>query len=84
MDITILSNLQAQGLPRVLPSVGISSHTTTSLKQFTYIYVRAVPAAYGSSRLGIQSELQLQVYTTATATQDPSHICNLYRSFQQC
>ena len=28
-------------------------------------------------RLGIKSELQLPAYTTATATRDPSHICNL-------
>ena len=28
-------------------------------------------------RLGVQLELQLPVYTTATATWDPSHICDL-------
>ena len=27
-------------------------------------------------RLGVQSELQLPVYATATATLDPSHICD--------
>ena len=35
-------------------------------------------------RLGVKSELQLLAYTTATATQDPSHICNLYHRSQQC
>ena len=35
-------------------------------------------------RLGVKSELQLLVYATATATQDPSHIFNLYHSSQQC
>ena len=34
-------------------------------------------------RLGVKSELQLQVYTTATATPDPSCICNLHHSLQQ-
>ena len=34
-------------------------------------------------RLGVKSELQLQAYTTATATQDPSHICDLHHSSQQ-
>ena len=34
-------------------------------------------------RLGVESELQLPAYATATATQDPSHICNLYHSSQQ-
>ena len=35
-------------------------------------------------RLGVESELQLLAYTTATATPDPSHICNLHQSSQQC
>ena len=33
-------------------------------------------------RLGVESELQPPVYTTATATQDPSHICDLHHSSQ--
>ena len=28
-------------------------------------------------RLGVESELQLPAYTTATATRDPIHVCNL-------
>ena len=35
-------------------------------------------------RLGVQSELQLPAYTTATATQDPSRVCDLYHSSWQC
>ena len=35
---------------------------------------RAIPAAEGISGLGVESELQLLAYTTATATLDPSHI----------
>ena len=34
-------------------------------------------------RLGVQSEIQLPTYTTATATQDPSHVCDLHHSSQQ-
>ena len=34
--------------------------------------------------LGVELELQLLAYTTATATPDPSHICVLYHSLQQC
>ena len=36
-------------------------------------------------RLGVKSELQLLAYatTTATAMQDPSHICDLHHSSQQ-
>ena len=35
-------------------------------------------------RLGVKLELHLQTYTTATATWDPSHICDLCCSLQQC
>ena len=34
-------------------------------------------------RLRVKSELQLLAYTTATATQDPSCICNLHHSSRQ-
>ena len=35
-------------------------------------------------RLGVESELQLLAYTTATATPDPSYVCNLHHSSGQC
>ena len=35
-------------------------------------------------RLGVELELQLLAYTTATAMPDPSHICDLHHSLQQC
>ena len=52
---------------------------------FTYlfIYLRAAPAAYGVPWRGVELELQLQAYTTARATPDPSHICNLHCSLWQ-
>jgi len=31
-------------------------------------------------RLGVKSELLLPAYATATATQDPSHVCDLHHS----
>ena len=34
--------------------------------------------------LGVKSELQLLAYSTATATQDLSRICNLHHSSRQC
>ena len=34
-------------------------------------------------RLRVESELQPPAYTIATATQDPSHVCNLHRSSRQ-
>ena len=35
-------------------------------------------------RLGVKSELQLLAYATATATQDPSRLCDLHHSSRQC
>ena len=35
-------------------------------------------------RLGVESELQQLAYATATASPDPSHICNLHHSSQKC
>ena len=35
-------------------------------------------------RLGVQLELQLPAYVTATAMQDLSRVCNLHHSSQQC
>ena len=34
-------------------------------------------------RLGVKLELQLPAYTTATATQDLSHVCDLHYSSEQ-
>ena len=35
-------------------------------------------------RLGVQLELQLPAYATATATSDPSRVCDLHHSSWQC
>ena len=39
--------------------------------------------AYGSSRLEVESKLQLSVCTTATATRDLSRLCDLHHSSRQ-
>ena len=44
---------------------------------FLLLLFRATPAAHG---LGVKSELELLAHTAATATQDPSHVCDLYHS----
>ena len=46
---------------------------------------KAIPTAYGGSQVGVQPELQLPTYSTATATatQDLSHICDLHQSSRQ-
>ena len=35
-------------------------------------------------RLGVESKLQLLAYATATATWDPSRICDLHHNSRQC
>ena len=36
------------------------------------------------SKLGVESELQLSTYATATAMWDLSHVCDLYHTHGQC
>ena len=50
---------------------------------FSFFLFRASPVAYGSSQLGVKSELQLPAYTSATAMTDLSSICNLHNSLRQ-
>ena len=60
-------------------------HCEASLYFFFFfcLFLGPHPRHMESPRLGVELELQLLTYTTATATQDPSHICNLYHSSQQ-
>ena len=44
---------------------------------------RVESVAQEVSGLGVESELQLPAYTTATTTPDPSHICDLHHSSRQ-
>ena len=52
---------------------------------FVFCLFRATSMAYGGSQVRdpIQLKLKLLAYTTATATRDPSHICDLHHSSQQ-
>ena len=50
---------------------------------FFFFLFRATPVAYGSSKAGVDLELQLPAYTTATATRDQSCIYNLHHSSWQ-
>ena len=49
-----------------------------------WFLIMATPVAKEVPRLGIESELQLPAYTTATATPDLSPICVLHHSSWQC
>ena len=51
---------------------------------FVFVFSRAVPAAYGVPRLGVELELQLPACPRATAARDLSHVCDLHHNSQQC
>ena len=50
----------------------------------SFLCFKVVPVAYGSSSAGVELEPQLPAYATATAMCNPSLICDLHRSPQQC
>ena len=51
---------------------------------FFFLYLRPHPWHMEVPRLGVEWEQQMLAYTTATTTQDPSHIFDLHHSSQQC
>ena len=58
-----------------------------SLCLFVFLFVcflRLHPWHMEVLRLGVKLELQLPAYTTATAMWDPSLVCDLHHSSQQC
>ena len=62
----------------------VSPRAFKTLCQYFFIFIkiiffRATPGQMQVPTLGVKPELQLQSYTTATATRDLSCICNLYR-----
>ena len=50
----------------------------------SFVFLGSHPRHREVPRLGVKSELQLPDYTTATATPDPSHICDPHHSSWQC
>ena len=51
---------------------------------FVSFFLWLHPGHMEAPRLWVESKLQLPAYTTATVTLDPSHICDLHHSLQQC
>ena len=48
-----------------------------------FLLFRVALVAYGSFNAWVEPELQLPAYTTATAMQNLSHVCDLYHSSGQ-
>ena len=49
-----------------------------------FFYFMIAPVAHEVPQLGVESEMQLLAYATATLMWDLSHICNLRYSSWQC
>ena len=56
----------------------------SSLSFFFFVFLGPQPWHMKIPRLGVESELQLQAYTTDTEMQDPSCVCDLPHSSWQC
>ena len=57
---------------------------STILQSFFFCFLGLYPWHMEIPRLGVELELQLPAYTTATAMPDLSCICELHHSSQQC
>ena len=53
------------------------------LNFFFFCFLGKYPRHMEVPRLEVQSELELPAYATATATQDPSLVCDLHHSSRQ-
>ena len=62
----------------------IYTHTHTHTHTFFFFFLGPHLRHVDGPRLEVKLELWLPAYTTATEMQDPSHVCGLHRSSQQC
>ena len=67
---------------KILWSLVNGMNVSLFLFLFFFCLFRASPRFMEVPRLGVQSELQLLAYATATATRDSSCVCNLHHSSQ--
>ena len=68
----------------LVPSFGMYSFVTSLFYFILFYYFRAAPEAYGSSQASGQIGAVAVAYAAVTAMTDPSHICDLCCSLQQC
>ena len=68
----------------LISGVLFTIHNRRLQTKLFFCLLRATPVAFGSSQARVELELQLPAYTTATATQDMSHVCNRHHSSWQC
>ena len=59
-------------------------HTPTLVLLLLFVFLGPHPRHMEVPRLGVKSELEPPAYTTGTAAQDLSRVCNLHHSSWQC
>ena len=70
--------------PQLTEPLGTPIHRTLLLYFFFFfVFLGLHPQHMEIPGLGVELELQLPAYTRATATPDPSHVCDLHHSSQQ-
>ena len=73
---------------RVMSLIGDLGNEETHTRIFIFIFIFCIlgqhPWHMEIPRLGVKLELQLPAFASATAIQNPSHICNLHHSSWQC
>ena len=77
-----LSNMHLMFPPCLMSFHGLIAHFFSFL--LFLVFLGPHPQHMEVPRLGVESELQLPAYTTATAGWDLSRICKLHHSSQQC
>ena len=68
----------------IVPYVICKSLLLICLFIYLFCFLGLHPQHMEVPRLGVELELQLLACATATAAQDPSHICDLHHSSCQC
>ena len=67
----------------VISHCGFNSHFRNFFFFWSFVFSGRYMRHMEVPRLGVELELQLPAYPPATATPDPSHVCNLHHSSQR-
>ena len=78
------NNLKEKRISKREQGHRIKENRTVGVFVFCFLLFRVEPEAYGGSQARGLIRAQLLDYTTATAMQDPSHVCHLHHSSRQC